>query len=46
LHPGEVDESKSLVEPIPAMLVFGVKGENLPANAIHGLEVLKQLLGK
>jgi dienelactone hydrolase len=41
---GETDESKSVVEPKSAMLVFGEKGENLPANAIQGLEALKKLL--
>jgi len=41
---GETDESKSVVEPKSAMLVFGENGENLPANAIHGLEALKKLL--
>jgi dienelactone hydrolase len=44
LPSGEVDESKSLVEPKSAMLVFGDKGESLPADAIHGMEALKQLL--
>jgi dienelactone hydrolase len=44
LPTGEIDESKSVVEPKSAMLVFGEKGENLPANALHGMETLKQLL--
>jgi len=43
---GEVDESKSTVEPKSAMLVFGENGERLPANAIHGIEALKLLLKK
>ncbi len=41
---GKVDESKCTVESKPAMLVFGEKGEKLPAHAIHGIETLKQIL--
>jgi len=41
---GLVDESKSTVEPKPAMLVFGENGERLPTHAIHGIEALKTLL--
>lgn len=43
---GEIDESKSVVENMSAMLVFGEKGEKLPANAIHGIEALKKLLNQ
>ena len=43
---GEVDESKSTVEPKSVMLVFGENGERLPAKAIHGIEALKLLLKK
>lgn len=46
LPSGEVDESQSVIEPRTAMLVFGDKGEKLPAHAIHGLEALKKLLGQ
>lgn len=46
LSSGEVDESKSVVEIKSAMLVFGEKGERLPAYAIHGIEKLKMLLNK
>jgi dienelactone hydrolase len=46
LPSGEVDESTSVVEPKSAMLVFGEKGEKLPAHAIHGLDALKKLLGE
>jgi len=46
LASGEVDESKSIIETKSAMLVFGEKGEKLPANAIHGMEALKKLLIK
>jgi hypothetical protein len=41
---GLVDESKSVIEDKSAMLVFGEKGERLPAHTIHGIEVLKALL--
>jgi hypothetical protein len=41
---GEIDESKCTVETKPAMLVFGEKGEKLPKHAIHGIEILKQIL--
>lgn len=41
---GEVDESKSVIEPKSAMLVFGENGERMPEHAIHGLEALKALL--
>jgi len=41
---GEVDESKSTIEPKSAMLVFGENGEKLPENAIHGIETLKKIL--
>ena len=41
---GQVDESKSVVEPQLTLLVFGENGEKLPANAIHGIDALKKLL--
>ncbi|WP_342648388.1 acetylxylan esterase [Mucilaginibacter sp. CSA2-8R] len=40
---GKVDESKVTIEKYPAMYVFGPKGENLPANAIHGFEQLEKV---
>lgn len=46
LPDGFIDESKSVVEAKPAMLVFGENGEKLPAHAIHGADALKQLLNK
>lgn len=39
---GKIDESKITIEKEPAMYVFGEKGENLPANAIHGFEQLEK----
>lgn len=44
LDNGDVDESKSTVESKNAMLVFGDKGEKLPATAIHGVQALRDLL--
>jgi dienelactone hydrolase len=41
---GKIDESKCTLESKSGMLVFGEKGEKLPANAIHGLASLKKLL--
>jgi hypothetical protein len=43
---GEIDESKSVVENMSAMLVFGEKGEKLPAHTIHGIDALKKLLNQ
>lgn len=44
LENGDVDESKSTIESKNAMLVFGENGEKLPANAIHGIQELKEVL--
>jgi hypothetical protein len=41
---GKIDESKVTIEEYPAMYVFGKNGENLPANAIKDIEVLKRVL--
>jgi hypothetical protein len=41
---GNVDESKTVIEDKRDMLVFGVNGERLPANAIHGIDKLKKML--
>lgn len=43
---GKIDESKCTVEKKEAMLVFGEKGENLPANAIHGITDLKKIINR
>jgi dienelactone hydrolase len=40
---GNIDESKITIEQESAMYVFGDKGEELPANAIHGFDKLEQL---
>jgi hypothetical protein len=40
---GKVDESKVTIEKYPAMYVFGPKGENLPANAVHGFNQLEKV---
>lgn len=37
------DESKVTIEPAPALYVFGEKGEQLPAHAIHGFAQLEQV---
>lgn len=37
------DESKITIEKVPAMYVFGEKGEQLPANAIHGFAQLERV---
>jgi hypothetical protein len=41
---GKIDESKCTIEEYSAMYVFGKNGENLPANAIKDIEVLKKVL--
>lgn len=46
LPDGFVDESKSVVEAKPTMLVFGENGEKLPVNATHGIEELKKILNQ
>jgi len=40
---GRIDESKITIEPEQALYVFGDKGENLPAHAIHGFENLEKV---
>ncbi|WP_316818077.1 acetylxylan esterase [Pedobacter nyackensis] len=40
---GKYDESRCTIEKEPAMYVFGVKGERLPANAIKGFEQLEKV---
>lgn len=40
---GEFDESTCTIEPYSALKVWGEKGENLPANAIHGMEALQKV---
>ena len=43
---GDIDESGCTIEKAPAMYAFGKNGENLPANAIKGLDALKKILGE
>jgi hypothetical protein len=43
---GNFDESKIVIEPQKNLLVFGEKGEKLPANAIKGKEALLKVLGE
>ncbi len=43
---GEIDESKSVVEPEKNLYVFGDKGERLPANAIHGFDEMVKVFNK
>ncbi len=43
---GQYDESRCTIEKEPAMYVFGVKGERLPANAIKGFAQLEQVFKK
>lgn len=40
---GDYDESGCVIEEETALFAFGPKGENLPANAIHGYENLEKL---
>ncbi|HEY4149137.1 MAG TPA: acetylxylan esterase [Chitinophagaceae bacterium] len=40
---GKIDETPVTIEEESAMYVFGKKGENLPANAIHGFDKLEKL---
>ncbi|WP_448698377.1 alpha/beta hydrolase family protein [Mucilaginibacter sp. AW1-3] len=40
---GEIDETKSAIEPEKALYVFGDKGERLPANAIHGFDEMQKV---
>lgn len=39
---GKIDESKVTIEKEPQMYVFGEHGENLPKDAIHGIDNLQQ----
>lgn len=43
---GEIDESKSMIEPEKGLYVFGDKGERLPANAIHGFDEMQKVFNK
>jgi dienelactone hydrolase len=43
---GEIDESKSAVEPEKALYVFGDKGERLPANAVNGFDEMQKVFNK
>lgn len=43
---GKIDESAITIENEEAMYVFGPKGENLPANAIHGFEQLEKVFSE
>jgi len=43
---GEIDESKSIVEPEKNLYVFGDKGERLPTNAIHGFDEMVKVFNK
>jgi len=43
---GEIDESKSAIEPEKALYVFGDKGERLPANAIKGFDEMQKVFNK
>lgn len=40
---GKFDESHVTIEKEPMMYVFGDKGENLPADAIHGFDQLEKV---
>ncbi len=43
---GEIDESTCVIEPTEKLLVFGAKGEKLPANAIKDINQLYALFGE
>ncbi|WP_236059555.1 alpha/beta hydrolase family protein [Chitinophaga rhizophila] len=43
LNRAAADESKITIEKTPAMYVFGEKGEQLPATAIHGFAQLEEV---
>lgn len=43
---GEIDESTCVIEPTEKLLVFGVKGEKLPANALKDINQLYALFGE
>jgi hypothetical protein len=40
---GNIDETSITIEPKEALYVFGSKGKNMPANAIHGFDNLEKL---
>lgn len=42
-HEGQLDESAITVEPIADLKVFGIHGEKLPSDAVHGFDQLEQL---
>lgn len=43
---GETDESACVIEPTEKLLVFGAKGEKLPANALKDIDKLYALFGE
>jgi hypothetical protein len=43
---GEIDESTCVIEPTEKLLVFGVKGEKLPANALKDINQLYEMFGE
>ncbi len=43
---GQIDESKSVVEPYSHLFVFGEHGEKLPKNAINNINDLYKLFGE
>nr|WP_288833196.1 acetylxylan esterase [uncultured Flavobacterium sp.] len=43
---GEIDESTCVIEPTEKLLVFGAKGEKLPANALKDINQLYALFGE
>ncbi|MCF6404582.1 DUF4974 domain-containing protein [Chitinophaga filiformis] len=43
LNSNAADETKVTIEKAPALYVFGEKGEQLPAHAIHGFTQLEQV---
>lgn len=43
---GEIDESTCTIEPQENLLVFGIKGEKLPANALKNIDTLYELFGE
>jgi len=46
LNAGQLDETKVTIEPKEAMYSFGVKGEKMPANAIHNFRDLDKYFNK
>lgn len=43
---GEIDESTCVIEPTEKLLVFGTKGEKLPANALKDINQLYEMFGE